>query len=239
MSARSRHLVLRRRENFTRTLHGDHWPSQDSMPRRLRSATSRCAMGDQLTELGMATGAAAASGIRLYGTVAALGLLQRFGVLHLPGSLQVLANPIIIGLASALYVAEFVADKVPAFDSLWDAVHTFIRIPAGAVLAFGLLGDLQEPWRTAAALLGGAVALSAHGLKASARLAANASPEPFSNWGLSFSEELAVVGVLWLAVAHPLAAIVVAIILLVSAVLAAGWIVRALRRLFGRTPAPA
>jgi hypothetical protein len=145
-------------------------------------------MSDPLTELGVATGAAAASGLRLYGTVAALGLLHRFGVLDLPGSLQVLASPAIIALAGALYVAEFVADKVPAFDSMWDAVHTFIRIPAGAVLAFGLLGGVHEPWRTAAALLGGTVALSAHGLKASARLAANASPEPFTNWGLSFSE---------------------------------------------------
>jgi Domain of unknown function (DUF4126) len=151
----------------------------------------------------------------------------------------VLGHPVIIGLAITLYVAEFVADKVPVFDSIWDAVHTFIRIPAGAVLAFGLLHDVQEPWRTAAALLGGTVALSAHGLKASARLAANASPEPFANWGLSFSEELAVVGVLWLAVAHPLAAVVVGIILLVCAVLAAGSIIRALRRLFGRTPTPA
>jgi hypothetical protein len=120
-----------------------------------------------------------------------------------------------------------------------DAIHTFIRIPAGAVLAFGLLHDVQEPWRTAAALLGGAVALSAHGLKASARLTANASPEPLSNWGLSFSEELAVVGVLWLVVAHPLAALAVGLGLLVSALLAAGWIVRALRRLFRGRPAPA
>jgi hypothetical protein len=194
---------------------------------------------DLLAELGLASGAAAASGLRFYGTVAALGLLHHMGVLQLPASLAVLGHPAIIGLAATLYVAEFVADKVPVFDSVWDAIHTFIRIPAGAVLAFGLLHDVQEPWRTAAALLGGAVALSAHGLKASARLAANASPEPFSNWGLSFSEELAVVSVLWLAVAHPLAAVVVGIILLVSAVLAAGWIVRALRRLFGRTPAPA
>ena len=191
-------------------------------------------MGDPLTGLGVATGAAAASGIRLYGTVAALGLLHRFGVLHLPGSLQVLANPIIIGLAGALCLAEFVADKVPAFDSVWDAVHTFVRIPAGAVLAFGLLGDVQEPWRTAAALLGGAVALSAHGLKASARLAANASPEPFTNWGLSFSEDALVVTLLWLLVAHPLVALGVALGLVVLAALAAARIMGALRRLFGR-----
>jgi hypothetical protein len=192
-----------------------------------------------LAELGVASGAAAAAGLRLYGTVAALGILHHLGVLQLPGSLAVLGHPAIIGLATALYVAEFVADKVPVFDSVWDAIHTFIRIPAGAVLAFGLLHDVQEPWRTAAALLGGAVALSAHGLKASARLSANASPEPFSNWGLSFSEELAVVAVLWLAVAHPLAALAVGFGLLVCGVLAVGWIVRVLRRFFRGRPAPA
>jgi len=192
-----------------------------------------------LAELGVASGAAAASGLRLYGTVAALGILQHLGVLQLPGSLAVLGHPAIIGLATTLYVAEFVADKVPVFDSVWDAIHTFIRIPAGAVLAFGLLHDVQEPWRTAAALVGGAVALSAHGLKASARLAANASPEPFSNWGLSFSEELAVVAVLWLAVAHPLAALAVGLALVACAILAAGWIARALGRFFRGRPTPA
>lgn len=195
--------------------------------------------GDLLAQLGMATGTAAASGLRLYGTVAALGLLHHLGVLHLPPGLAVLGNPVIIGLAAALYVAEFIADKIPAFDTLWDAVHTFIRIPAGAVLAFALLSDVHEPWRTAAALLGGAVALSAHGLKASTRLMVNASPEPFTNWGLSFSEELLVVGVLWLVVAHPLLALAAALGLLVLGVVAAGWILRAWRRLFGGRPAAA
>jgi hypothetical protein len=196
-------------------------------------------MGDPVTQLGVAAGAAAASGLRLYGTVAALGLLNHFGVLHLPSGLEVLANPIIIGLAVVLYVAEFIADKVPAFDSVWDVVHTFIRIPAGAVLSFALLTDVQEPWRTAAALVGGAVALSAHGLKASTRLAANASPEPFSNWGLSFSEDVFVAGLLWLLVAHPLVALAVGVAILVLGVVAAGWIVRALRRLFRGRTAPA
>lgn len=195
--------------------------------------------GDVLAQLGVATGTAAASGLRLYGTVAALGLLHHLGVLHLPPGLSILGNPVIIGLAATLYVVEFIADKVPAFDSVWDAVHTFVRIPAGAVLAFALLADVQEPWRTAAALLGGAVALSAHGLKAGTRLAANASPEPFSNWGLSFSEDLFVVGVLWLAVTYPLIALVVALVLLVVGVVAASWIVRALRRLLRGRPAPA
>ena len=195
--------------------------------------------GDLLAQLGMATGTAAASGLRLYGTVAALGLLHHLGVLHRPPGLAVLGNPVIIGLAATLYVAEFIADKIPAFDTLWDAVHTFIRIPAGAVLAFALLSDVHEPWRTAAALLGGAVALSAHGLKASTRLMVNASPEPFTNWGLSFSEELLVVGVLWLVVAHPLLALAAALGLLVLGVVAAGWILRAWRRLFGGRPAAA
>jgi len=197
-------------------------------------------MGDDaLTQLGMAAGAAAASGLRLYGTVAALGLLNHLGVLHLPSGLEVLGNPVIIGLAAALYVAEFIADKVPAFDSVWDAIHTFLRIPAGAVLSFGLLSDVQEPWRTGAALVGGAVALSAHGLKASTRLAANTSPEPFSNWGLSFSEDVFVVGLLWLLVAHPLVALAVGIAVLLLGVVAASWIVRALRRLFRGRTAPA
>jgi hypothetical protein len=168
-----------------------------------------------------------------------LGILHHLGVLQLPGSLAVLGHPAIIGLAATLYVAEFVADKVPVFDSVWDAIHTFIRIPAAAVLAFGILHDVQEPWRTAAALVGGAVALSAHGIKASARLAANASPEPFSNWGLSFSEELAVVAVLWLAVAHPLAALAVGLALVACAILAAGWIVHVLGRFFRGRPTPA
>lgn len=194
---------------------------------------------DVLAQLGVATGAAAASGLRLYGTVAALGLLHRAGGLQLPPALEVLANPAIIALAAALYVAEFIADKVPAFDTVWDAVHTFIRIPAGAVLSFALLTDVQEPWRTGAALLGGAVALSAHGLKAGTRVAANASPEPFTNWGLSFSEDVFVIGLLWLIATHPLAALAVGLALLVVAAVAAGWILRAVRRLFRRRPVTA
>ncbi len=195
--------------------------------------------GDVLTQLGMATGTAAATGLRVYGTVAALGLLDRFGVLHLPPRLAVLGHPAIIALSAALYVTEFVADKIPAFDSVWDAFHTFVKVPAGAVLAFALLTDVQEPWRTAAALLAGAVALSAHGFKASTRLAVNASPEPFTNWGLSLSEDLLVVGALWLVVAHPVLALAAALALLVLGAVAASWIVRALRRLLRRRPAPA
>jgi hypothetical protein len=191
--------------------------------------------GADLAPLGLAAGAAVASGIRVYATVAALGLLERLGVIHLPSGLEILAHPAVIALASLLYVAEFVADKVPAFDSVWDAVHTFVRVPAAAVLGFAMLGEVAEPWRTGAALVCGSLALSAHGLKSGARLAANASPEPLSNWALSFGEEFAVAGLLWAAVAHPLLALGIAAAVLLAAVLAARWIVRVLRRLARRS----
>ena len=192
---------------------------------------------EQLGTLGLAAGVSLASGLRVYATVAALGLLDRAGVLALPPGLEPLSHPAIIAIAAALYAAEFVADKVPAFDTVWDAIHTFIRIPAAAVLAFAVLHDVAEPWRTAAALLGGTVALSAHGLKAGTRLAANTSPEPFSNWLLSFGEDAAVLAVLWMATQHPLLSLLLAATVVLVAALSVRWILRALRRL-GRRPVP-
>jgi hypothetical protein len=191
---------------------------------------------DLLAQLGLAAGAAAGSGLRVYGTVAALGWLQRFGVLALPGQLEVLGELPVAGLATLLYLAEFVADKVPAFDSLWDAIHTFVRVPAAALLAFAALGDAPEAWRASAALLAGGVALSVHGMKSGARLAVNASPEPFSNWGLSFAEELSFAGLVYLVIQHPVAALVVAGVLLALGCALALWIARALRRLLRREP---
>jgi uncharacterized membrane protein len=190
---------------------------------------------DLLAHLGLAAGAAAGSGLRVYGTVAALGWLQRFGVLDLPGELAVLGELPVALIASALYVAEFVADKLPAFDSVWDAVHTFVRVPAAALLAFAALGDAPEAWRASAALLAGGVALSVHGMKSGARLAVNTSPEPFSNWSLSLAEDLSFAGIIWLVVAHPIASLVVAGVLLLLGVALAFWIARAIRRLFRRT----
>ena len=189
---------------------------------------------DLIAQLGLAAGAAASSGLRVYGTVAALGWLQRFGVLALPGQLEVLGELPIALLASALYVAEFVADKVPAFDSIWDAIHTFVRVPAAALLAFAALGDAPESWRAGATLLAGGVALSVHGMKSGARLAVNASPEPFSNWGLSFAEEISFAGLVCLVIAHPIASIALAGALLVLGVVCAFWIARVLRRLLKR-----
>lgn len=139
--------------------------------------------------------------------------------------------PIIV-LASALYLIEFVADKVPAVDSVWDAVHTFIRPPAAAVLGFAAFGGVADPWRIAAALLCGTLALSSHGIKASTRLAINTSPEPFTNWAASFGEDVFVAALIWAAVSHPAAALVVAGVVLVVAALLATWIYRMLRRLF-------
>ncbi len=190
-------------------------------------------MGD-LSQLGLAAGVAAASGLRLYGTVAALGLLSQFGAITLPPGLEGLEHPVVIALASVLYVVEFVADKVPAFDSFWDGVQTFIRVPAAAVLGFAAMSTVNEPWRTAAALLCGTFALSTHGLKASTRMAVNTSPEPFSNWVLSFGEEFVVLGLLWLALAHPLIALAVSVTVLVVAVFVVRWMWRMLRRLLTR-----
>jgi Domain of unknown function (DUF4126) len=158
--------------------------------------------------LSLVLGAAFSSGLNLYATVATLGLLERFGVIHLPSQLQALAHPIVLAIAGILYVLEFLADKVPYVDSVWQAVHTFIRPPAAALLAFGATAAAPEPWRWAAALLAGGVALTSHGTKASARAAANMSPEPLSNWALSFGEDILAVWVVWFATAHPAMAIV-------------------------------
>lgn len=189
-----------------------------------------------LAKLGLTAGVATASGLRLYGTVAALGLLHRMGALRLPGGLETLAELPIIIVAGALYVVEFVADKIPAFDSVWDSIHTFIRVPAAAVLAYAAFGPVNESWRIGAALLCGTIALSSHAIKASSRLAINASPEPLSNWAASFSEEAAVFGLIWLAVTHPIAALVVGLLTVLVAVLLASWIIRMMRRMLARRP---
>jgi len=170
--------------------------------------------------LGLALGAGFSSGLNLYATVATLGLLQRYGVLNLPPGLQVLSHPWVLGIAIALYLVEFFADKIPYFDTIWDAIHTFIRPPAAALLAYAAAGAAPAEWRWGAALLAGGVALTSHGTKASARAAVNTTPEPFSNWILSFGEDVLAVWLTWMATAHPLATtIVVAVLLAVSAVL--------------------
>jgi hypothetical protein len=169
--------------------------------------------------LGFALGTSFASGLNLYLTVAAAGLLQRFGVIQLPDSLQVLANPVLIGLAGALFIIEFIADKIPYVDTAWDAVHTFIRPPAAAVLSYSAFGQVSEEWKVGAALLAGSVALTSHGVKASSRAAANTSPEPISNWTLSLLEDGLVLFLTWLAGTHPLITAIVVVVLVVLAVI--------------------
>lgn len=193
-----------------------------------------------LQTLGFALGASFASGLNLYATIAALGLFHRYGVIHLPPSLEVLAHPVVLGVALVLYGVEFVADKVPYVDNVWDVVHTFIRPPAAAVLAYSAFGGVPEEWRIAAALLAGGVALTSHGSKASTRAAVNASPEPFSNSVLSLGEDVLAVFLAWMAATHPFLTmaivsllVVVAIYLLVTLF---GFLRRTLRRILRREP---
>jgi Domain of unknown function (DUF4126) len=167
--------------------------------------------------LGLALGAGFSSGLNLYATVATLGLLQHFGVIHLPAPLQVLSHPWVLGIAVALYVVEFLADKIPYVDTAWDALHTLIRPPAAALLAYGATVAAPPEWRWGAALLAGGVALTSHGTKASTRAAVNTSPEPFSNWILSFGEDVLAVWLTWLGTAHPTATIVVVVLLVALA----------------------
>jgi hypothetical protein len=184
--------------------------------------------------LSLVLGAGFSSGLNLYATVATLGLLQRYGVIHLPPSLEILAHPWVLGLAAALYLLEFFADKVPYVDTIWDAVHTFIRPPAAALLAYAVAAAAPPQWRWGAALLAGGVALTAHGTKASARAAVNTSPEPFSNWVLSFGEDLLAVWLTWMATAHPVATTVIVAALLVISAFLLFYLFRFLRRAMQR-----
>jgi uncharacterized membrane protein len=149
---------------------------------------------DLIQTIALSAGLAWASGLRLYLVVFLAGVLSHFGVLHLPDTLAVLQNPLVIAVAGIMALAELIADKVPAFDSLWDGFQTFIRIPAGALLAAFAIGEVDPAWTLAAGLIGGTITAGTHFAKAGSRLAINTSPEPFSNWLASFSEEGMVLG---------------------------------------------
>ncbi len=184
-----------------------------------------------------------ASGLRLYLTVLLVGIAGQMGWLALPPGLQVLASPLVMGCAGTLALVEFLADKIPLVDSAWDALHTLIRIPAGAALVAGLVsgwaGDHGQAWTVMAALAGGGLAATAHAAKASTRAAANTSPEPFSNIGLSLAGDVAVPTMLWLAWAHPLVFFpLLALALVVMAVLI-GLCFKFLRALARRLRRPA
>ena len=159
---------------------------------------------DQITAtLALTMGLAWASGINLYATLLTLGFLANTGNIVLPPNLQIVADPMIMVAAGVMYFIEFFADKVPGVDSGWDTIHTFIRIPAGAMLAAGAIGDLNPAVQLAAAILGGGLAAGTHATKAGTRVLINTSPEPFSNWVASISEDIAVIGGVWACINHP------------------------------------
>ncbi len=145
-----------------------------------------------------------ASGINLYATIFMLGICGLNHIAELPPSLHILADPLVIGASGFMYVVEFFADKTPGLDTGWDAIHTFIRIPAGALLAYGAAGNLSPPLALAAAILGGGIAAGTHAAKSGSRVLINTSPEPFSNWFASIGEDISVFVGLWAALHHPI-----------------------------------
>jgi uncharacterized protein DUF4126 len=156
-----------------------------------------------ISVIALTLGVSWASGINLYAAMLMLGLLGASGHADLPVGLQILSHPLVIGAAGLMYAIEFFADKVPGIDSGWDSLHTFVRIPAGAVLAFGAVGEVGPAAQLAAAIVGGSLAAGTHFAKAGSRVLVNTSPEPFSNWTASATEDAAVIGGLWLALNHP------------------------------------
>lgn len=167
---------------------------------------------DVVSLIALSMGIAWASGINLYAAVFMLGYLANTGNLVLPADMMVLADPLVMMAAAVMYCVEFFADKVPGLDTGWDTLHTFIRIPAGAVLAASAVGELSPAAELAAGLIGGSLAAGSHATKAGSRLLINTSPEPFSNWGASIGEDLLVIGGLWLALNHPIGFLVLLVL---------------------------
>ena len=183
-----------------------------------------------------------ASGLRLYAVLFLTGLAGHLGWVVLPDGLKLLQHPVMLGASGLMLAVEFLADKVPGVDTLWDALHTLIRIPAGALLAAAVFGGDPPTWQAAAALLGGTLAATAHAAKATTRAAVNTSPEPFSNLGLSLAGDAAVPAMLWLSWTHPLAFFAVLAVAVVVALALTLWLFRFLRGLLrrffpGRAPA--
>ena len=192
---------------------------------------------DPLATLGLGMGSAWLSGFNLYATVLTLGLLQRFHLVELPGGLDFLSRGWVLGVAAALYVIEFVADKIPIVDSVWDAIHTFIRVPAGAVLAASAFAHFDPAVRAIALLAGGTLALGSHGTKATVRATANASPEPFSNIVLSVVEDLFTVALAALAAFHPIIILIIVLVFVALLLWLAPKAIRTIRRQLARAGA--
>jgi hypothetical protein len=189
---------------------------------------------DILAALGRTVPFAFTSGINLYATVAVLGLCSRYQLVTLPDQFRAFGHPVVIGIALAMYAIEFVADKVPWVDSIWDAVHTVVRPVGGALVALTALGGASPEVQTTIALLGGSLAAATHATKSGTRAVANTSPEPFSNWFLSLGEDIFVVTFSYVALQHPIAALAVVAVLLAVIAVFASVLIRAIRRRFRR-----
>lgn len=185
------------------------------------------------TELvGLLVAISFAAGLNVYATVATLGLLAHAGVLALPPGLQLLTSWWVIGAAGVLFLIEFFADKIPVFDLLWNALHTFVRVPVAALIAYGATSQLSPEKQLLATLAGGAIALAAHGGKIAARAAVTPSPEPVSNISLSLGEDALAIFLTWFATQHPVLASLIVLAFLVAIGVTIRWVVRALRQLF-------
>jgi hypothetical protein len=187
-----------------------------------------------ITTLALVMGVGWASGINLYAVVAVLGFSGISGNLELPADLQVLQNPLVIGAATFMYIIEFFADKTPGVDTVWDTLHTFIRVPVGALLAAGAVGDVTPALQISAGLLGGSMATGSHFTKTSSRILINTSPEPFSNWGASIGEDLLVFGGLWAMFNHPWLFVGLMLVFIVMVIWLLPKIWRLLRAVFNR-----
>lgn len=198
---------------------------------------------DNLQGLALAAGLAWASGIRLYAAIFIVGLCGRLELVHLPAHLQLLEHNAVLAASGIMLLVEFLADKVPGFDSVWDTIHTFIRIPIGALLAWGAMGDAAPDVQVAAAIIGGFITGGTHAFKMGTRAAVNTSPEPFSNWTMSFGEDGLLLGGLWLVFQHPLVFLIVLATFLVLLIWLLPKLFRLLRRVWrnlaGARTAPA
>ncbi len=188
---------------------------------------------DIIQTIALTLGASWASGINLYAALVMLGLLANTGNATLPADLQILADPRIIGAAGLMYIIEFFADKVPGVDTGWDTVHTFIRIPAGALLAYGATAEIDPGLGVAAAIVGGTVSAGAHATKAGSRVLINTSPEPFTNWFASLGEDVAVIAGLWTALYHPGIFLVLLVLFIIFVIWLLPKIWRGIKKVFG------
>ncbi len=189
---------------------------------------------DILSNLGALLGGSWASGVNLYLTIAVLGILDKMNVLSLPGDLEVISNPFIIGIAIVMYLIEFFADKIPLVDSAWDSIHTFIRPIGGAALSYMAMADMGPVAQIPAALLSGTIAMDSHLTKATTRAAINTSPEPFTNSVASVSEDAMVVGVIWMIVKHPIIAGIAVILFVLFSIWFLKMMFKFVKKIFSR-----